>query len=496
MAMKEKVGNATRIYSLMKAISILGTSSNAGKSWIATAFCAWLHSQGYNVAPFKAQNMANNAYATIEGGEIGVAQAIQADACGRRPIVEMNPILLKPSSASRSQVVRLGQPGEHLTAQEYYLSIEASWEAASATLDYWKTHCDVLVLEGAGSPVEINLMDRDIANLRPVNYVKGKWILVSDIERGGSFAQVVGTWNLLPDADKQNGLGFIVNKFRGDTALYAEAKAHFQKHTELPYLGVLPFRPDLHIEDEDSLNAQTQPPSHNKPYIAWIRYPHVSNSQDQMPWQDDKGIQSCWVDKPADLENAIAIILPGSKEPFSDLAWLRKNGFENTILRKAQNNTPIVGICGGYQILGHHLKGETETKGLGLLPISTEFQPEKVIQRRQASWKDDTWETFEIHTGQTEIIGETPETLLSIHSNAGSLEPEGIRLGKIWGTYQHGLFESPQMRERLLREAQFDGATISPHPWRQSRQSIYREMGKLLEQCLDLDPIRNYLNNK
>lgn len=467
-----------------------------GKSWIATALCAWLHAQGHNVAPFKSQNMANNAYATLEGGEIGVAQAIQAEACGRRPIVEMNPILLKPSTASTSQVVRLGQPGEHLTAQEYYRSIEASWETSSSTLDYWKTHCDVLVLEGAGSPVEINLMDRDIANLRPINYVNGKWILVSDIERGGSFAQVIGTWNLLPDSDKQNGLGFIVNKFRGDTALFSEAKEHFQKHTELPYLGVLPFRPDLHIEDEDSLNAKTSISSSNEPTIAWIRYPHVSNSQDQMPWQNDKGIQSRWIDQATDLEHAIAIILPGSKEPIADLAWLRENGIDAAIQRKAQKNTPIVGICGGYQILGHSLKGETEVEGLGLLPISTEFQPNKVIQRRRSTWQDETWETFEIHTGKTKTLSKKPEALLSVHSNDGSFEPEGMRIGKIWGTYQHGLFESPSMRERLLQEAQCFDTVVSAQPWRESRQLVYQEMGEFLEQTLDLDPIIRYLDSE
>jgi adenosylcobyric acid synthase len=479
----------------MKALSILGTSSNAGKSWIATALCAWLYAKGYDVAPFKAQNMANNAYATLEGGEIGVAQAIQAEACGRRPIVEMNPILLKPSTASSSQVIRLGKPGEHLTAQEYYRSIDASWETVSTTLDYWKTHCNVLVLEGAGSPVEINLMDRDIANLRPINHVNGKWILVSDIERGGSFAQVIGTWNLLPDSDKPNGLGFIVNKFRGDTTLYSEAKEHFKKHTQLPYLGVLPFRPDLRIEDEDSLNAQTQSLSKNEPTIAWIRYPHIANSQDQMPWHNDKGIQTRWIENSTQLDNAIAIVLPGSKEPISDLAWLRENGFDTAIQQKAIENIPIVGICGGYQILGHSLKGETEVEGLGLLPISTEFLPTKVIERRRSSWQGDTWETFEIHTGATKIIGESPEALLSIYSDSEKLEPEGMHVHNIWGTYQHGLFESPRMRERLLQAAKYPDAVVSTQPWKEGRQLVYQEMGELLEDHLDLDPVRRYLDS-
>ncbi|MBL4576623.1 MAG: cobyric acid synthase [Opitutaceae bacterium] len=480
----------------MKAISILGTSSNAGKSWIATALCAWLQAKGHDVAPFKAQNMGNNAYATLEGGEIGVAQAIQAEACERRPIVEMNPILLKPSSASRAQVVRLGKPGEHLTAQEYYQSVDASWETARSTLDYWKSHCDVLIIEGAGSPVELNLMDRDIANLRPIEYVNGKWILVADIERGGSFAQVIGTWNLLPEKIQKSGLGFIINKFRGDPALFSEARDYFQKHTNLPFLGVIPFRTDLRIEDEDSLNAHSSEPPSNEPYIAWVRYPHLSNTQDQLPWQNDKGISNYWVEKPAYAEDAIAIVLPGTKEPIADLAWLRQSGFDEVIQRKAQNKTPIVGICGGYQILGQSLKGSVEVDGLGLLPISTKFLPTKKIQRYRSIWKNDVWETFEIHTGETKNIGAKAEPLLSTLSEKGELTPEGMRIGSIWGTYQHGLFESPQMRKRLLKEARFEQAQIASHSWRETRQRIYQEMGEFLDESLDLTSLHRYLDSE
>jgi len=288
----------------MRALSILGTSSNAGKSWVATAFCAWLKQQGVRVAPFKAQNMSNNAYATLEGGEIGIAQAVQAEACGLRPIAEMNPILLKPSGESTAQLVTLGKPGPHIGAKNYYHAVEDSWSIVQRTLDQWQSQCDVLVMEGAGSPVELNLMGRDIANLRPIRYLNGKWILVSNIEMGGVFAQIFGTLGLLPHADQPNGLGFIVNRFRGDPELFSDAKTHFEQTIELPYLGLLPLCEKLAIDDEDSMNTSVVSRSSNDPYIAWIRYPHVSITQDQHPWKNDQGIESRWIDNPREIANA------------------------------------------------------------------------------------------------------------------------------------------------------------------------------------------------
>ncbi|MBN2234908.1 MAG: cobyric acid synthase, partial [Opitutales bacterium] len=204
----------------MKALSILGTMSNAGKSWVATAFCALLRRRGYRVAPFKAQNMSNNSYVTLEGGEIGRAQAVQAEACGLRPMAAMNPVLLKPSGESTSQVVLHGIPGPPVQAGAYYRDQGQLWEEVRQVLDSWKASCDILVMEGAGSPVELNLMDRDIVNLRPIEYLDGRWILVSDIERGGVFAQTIGTWTLMPESSRRRGLGWIANKFRGDLRLF------------------------------------------------------------------------------------------------------------------------------------------------------------------------------------------------------------------------------------------------------------------------------------
>lgn len=480
----------------MKSITILGTSSHAGKSWVATALCAWLRSQGLRVAPFKAQNMSNNAYATLEGGEIGVAQAVQAEACGLRPVAEMNPILLKPTGDARSQIVRMGRAGELLSAQSHYEMIEESWTIARSALDGWRGRCDALVIEGAGSPVELNLMHRDIANLRPCHHVNGKWILVADIERGGCFAQVAGTWQLLPDDAKARGLGLVVNKFRGDPALFADAREHFERLLPLPYLGLLPFAESLRIDDEDSLAAATEGADRALPHLAWIKYPRVSNSQDQLPWRDDLGVQSLWTDDPRDLDNAAAVVLPGSKDTLADLAWLRARGLDAAVARAASRGTPIVGICGGFQMLGRRLSDPASgvaADGLCLLPVDTVFRAEKRVTRRQCLHEDDRWETFEIHTGETTPEPEDDAALLRVLGDDGRPRPEGFVRGAVWGTYQHGLFESPSLRRRLARAAGLANHRPAEVSWKQRRAETYSAMARALEDHLDLNPIREYV---
>lgn len=443
--------------------------------------------------------MSNNAYATLEGGEIGIAQAIQAEACGLRPVVEMNPILLKPTGDSRSQVVRLGKAGPHLNARDYYKTIEQNWDIVTTTLDGWKQNCDVLVMEGAGSPVELNILHKDIANLKPVRYVDGKWILVGDIERGGVFAQLIGTWNLMNPDDQSRGLGAIVNKFRGDPSLFDEASAYFHEHMSLPYLGLLPLREDLYIEDEDSLSIdQGKPANASLPYIAWIRYPRVSNTQDQLPWQDDAGIASRWVTTARELENASAIILPGSKDTLSDLKWLQDMGLANTIIEKAKNGVPVVGICGGYQMLGYTVfdsqNGSKKVQGLGLLPIETELTLNKKVVRRTAVYEDAHWETYEIHTGVSHPIRDiTPSPLLKIKLDKQTAINEGIILGNVWGSYLHGLFDSECMRRRLLSECGMQSSKTSSESWLQKKNRIYKEMGTFFAEHVNTQSIESYL---
>ncbi|MEM9157679.1 MAG: cobyric acid synthase [Verrucomicrobiota bacterium] len=480
----------------MKSISILGTSSNAGKSWITTALCAWLHSKGVRVAPFKAQNMANNAYATLEGGEIGVAQAIQAEACGLRPIAEMNLVLLKPSGPNISQIVRLGKAVAEVPATEHYRTIEDSWETVTNTLDWWRDKTDVLLIEGAGSPVELNLKDRDIANLRPINYVNGKWILAANIELGGVFSQVIGTWNLLSPEEQSRGLGFIVNRFRGDPSLFSDASSHFGKHTSLPYMGLLPLADHLRIEDEDSMSAAPISKAPDSPYIAFIRYPQISNTQDALPWAEDSGIHVHWTTSPSHLAHASAIVLPGSKNTIADLAWLREKDFEQVLKDKANQGVPIVGICGGYQMLGKTLfdpQTQLGAKGLNLLPIETEFASEKQVVRRKAVHESDNWETFEIHTGRTQILAKA-SPLLHIQDLNTEPKPEGIALKNIWGSYQHGLFESPSLRRRLITAARLETQVqVNKRNYRNQMARKYRAMAEFIEARLNLDPIKREL---
>ncbi len=483
----------------MKAISILGTSSNAGKSWVATALCAWLRGQGVRVAPFKAQNMANNAFATLTGGEIGVAQAVQAEACGLIPGVEMNPILLKPNGSNGSQIVRLGVAGETCSARDYYATIEDSWNTVQKTLDAWKSECDVLVMEGAGSPVELNLMNRDIVNLRPIEYLDGRWLLVSNIEYGGVFAQIFGTWGLLPEHMKPRGLGVAVNRFRGDLTLFDGARGEIESRVELPYLGVLPFDATLGIDDEDSLNAATGEPSGLEPYIAWVKYPRISNSQDQLPWQNDEGVESIWTTSPVVLRNAAAIVLPGSKNTLADLAWLKEQGLAEAIVEASSRSKPVVGICGGKQMLGKSLRdpgsGESDS-GLGLLPLETEFLPEKQVVRNEARFGGEIWETFEIHTGESRYQASTSfEPLLEVRkAGGGEFRKDGVKFGNVWGSYQHGFFDSHATRKMLLAQAGIRSAKTCNLDWRERRIEVYDRMAECLDRYLDLDTVRRYLS--
>ncbi len=478
----------------MKSIAILGTASNVGKSWLVTALGAWLRRQGLVVAPFKAQNMSNNSYVTLEGGEIGRAQAAQAEACGLRPIVEMNPILLKPTGGS-SQLVVLGEVKEQIKAQNYYQKIESLWEIVSQCLEFWQDRCDVLLLEGAGSPVELNLMDRDIVNLRPIAYLKGKWILVGDIEKGGVFAQLIGTYSLLPTEVKHNSIGFIVNKFRGDLSLFANARHYFNQYIpDLTYLGVLPFAPNLQPESEDSL-CQASEEFGMGAEIAWIRFPHLSNSQDTLPWKNDQGIKITWAKSPRELAKARVIVLPGTKDTIGDLQWLTANKLDEAIIKAAKQGTLIIGICGGYQILGQSLNDSMgiagtpgNYEGLGLLPIHTEFSKNKTVKQVEINYQSDRWHGYEIHMGQTQILDKENMQILD-HCDQAVY----ISKNKIIGTYIHGIFESPKIRSTIIKLANIDNYQAGDITWQQYRNEIYDRMADFIETNLDLNPVLEYL---
>lgn len=483
----------------MKALSVLGTSSNAGKSWMTVALCAWLRTQGVRVAPFKAQNMSNNAWATLEGGEMARAQAVQAEACGLRPIAEMNPILLKPTGAAHSQLILRGQAQGHLAAMEYYQNFERLWNVVTEVLDGWKERCDVLILEGAGSPVELNLMERDLVNLRPIRYLDGRWVLVGDIDRGGIYAQLAGTWSLLSPDDRARNLGAIINRFRGDLRLFPDPQTWLAPHASgLRVLGTVPFRPDLQPEEEDGLTRADESRGTGE-VIAWIRFPHAANLTDCQPWWSDQGVKTIWVATPCELASARIIVLPGSKNTLADLRWLTATGLADAIQAAARRGVLIIGLCGGFQILGQRLDdpdgvaGDAGSeRGLGLLPIATTFEAHKVVRQVRAECNGRSWIAYEIHQGRSELIA----SCLSLHWIAdqnGSVRSEGVKRDNVWGTYLHGWFESPDVRRRIAATGGIAGHRAHSAPWAEQRQEIYTQMGEHISAHLDLEPVRRYL---
>lgn len=462
------------------------------------ALCAWLRGQGVRVAPFKAQNMSNNAWATLEGGEIARAQAVQAEACGLRAIWEMNPILLKPTGAAGSQLIVRGEALGHYAALQYYENFDRLWDLVLGVLDDWRSRCDVLVMEGAGSPVELNLMDRDLVNLRPVRHLDGRWLLVGDIDRGGIYAQLAGTWALLSAEDRARGLGAIVNRFRGDLRLFPDPQSWLAPHAPgLNVLGTVPMRPDLQPEEEDGLSAADETRGDGE-VVAWIRFPHVANLTDCQPWWNDVGIQTWWVDTPEKLTNARVIILPGSKNTLADLRWLRRTGLDRAIVAAAQSGVLVIGLCGGFQILGQRLVDESgvagdagNEEGLGLLRIVTRFHPRKTVRQVMASCGERRWTAYEIHMGQSEFTAPC-EPLHTVVDDRGE-RAEGAAVRNVWGTYLHGWFEVPEVRTRVASAAGITTHRINTVPWAEQRQATYRAMAEHVAAHVNLEPVKRYL---
>jgi adenosylcobyric acid synthase len=483
----------------MKALGILGTGSSVGKSWLTIAVCAWLHREGVRVAPFKAQNMSNNAWATADGREMARAQAIQADACGLRPIPEMNPVLLKPSGGNGSQVVRLGRAEDHCPAHAYFERTEQLWRTIADCLEYWQTHCDVLVLEGAGSPVELNLMERDLANLRPLRYLAAPWLLAGDIDRGGIFSQLAGTWALLPPADRASCLGAVINRFRGDLALFPHPERHLAPYAPgLRVLGTMPFRSDLQPEEEDGLAPCDEDRGRGET-IAWVRLPHAANLSDCQPWWDDQGVRIRWTSDRAVLASAKVIVLPGTKNTLDDLRWLREQGLERALQEAAGRGVLVIGICGGFQLLGRRLVdlggvagNAGDEPGLGLLPVATHFVASKLVREVTAECDGDRWTAYEIHMGRTHV-DDGAEPLQHVTLPDGSMHADGVRRGTVWGTYLHGWFESPKVRRLVAAAAGIEGYRACPEPWREKRRKTYTRMADLLTEHIDLDPVRRHL---
>ncbi|MCC6293345.1 MAG: cobyric acid synthase [Bryobacterales bacterium] len=435
---------------MARAVFVGGTGSNVGKSWMATALCRLLSRRGLRVAPFKAQNMSNNSFPCREGGEIGRSQVAQAQACRREPCAAMNPVLLKPAGDSRSQVILHGAVWRTVHARDYGQHVAFLQEEARRAYRALATGCDVVVMEGAGSVAEINLWDRDFTNLSMAQYAGARALLVAGIERGGIFASLLGTLDLLPPSYRTLVRAFAVNRFRGDRALFDEGAAMLEKRAGIPCLGVFPYAHGLRLDAEDSLSDLAGGASvggGDASGVAIIRFPQISNTTDfaLLPG-------AVWLERPPG-RSFRAVILPGTKSTLASLAWLRESGLAGWILEQHEAGASIFGICGGYQMLGERIDDPLgvdgdpgSARGLGLLPVRTVMEAHKTTRTRRARTATGTrFEAYEIHMGRTEAM-EPVEPFAFFEDGA----PEGVTRGQVRGTYLHGALESPELVAELF----------------------------------------------
>ncbi len=448
---------------LAPCVMVQGTASNVGKSVVATALCRVLADEGYRVAPFKAQNMSLNAAVTADGREIGRAQAAQAEAARVQPRVEMNPILLKPESDGRSQIVVLGRATGPSATKEYWRDRGRLWPVVRASLRSLRREFDIVVLEGAGSPAELNLRRHDLANMRVASEADASVILVGDIERGGIFAQLLGTLDLLTPSERARIRALVINKFRGDRSLFDAGARTIRRRSGLP-VHVLPYADDLGVPAEDSLAWRAEGPP-GGPEIAVIAYPRMSNLDDLEPLAA-AGARVRYVVRAHDLGDPDVIVLPGSKTTRADLAWLNARGIAERIRSLTSGGTPVLGICGGSQILGERLSDPSgvegrpgSSAGLGLLPVRTTFRRQKrTFQVRGRIQADGplgggglSFSAYEIHVGETARDGCAPFAEL-VRTPGGRRVRDGAvsEGGHVIGTYAHGLFANEGVRAALF----------------------------------------------
>lgn len=456
-----------------KAVAVLGTGSDVGKSIIAAALCRLLFRSGVRVAPFKAQNMSLNSFVTPNGGEIGRAQAVQAQACGLAPHVDMNPILLKPESDRCSQVIVLGNVLGKRTASAYFDERNELFQVIRESYGRLAAQYDVMVIEGAGSAAEVNLRSRDLVNWPVVKFADAQVLLVADIDRGGVFAQIVGTLDLLEPDERARICGVVINKFRGDAALFRDGVAFLEGRTGVPVLGVVPYLQDLRLDQEDSLDVrlhQQRSFSDTGVNIAVILLPHMSNFTDFNPLQAEHDVVLRYVSAPHELWQADAVILPGSKSTLEDLRYLRQQGFPGRLAECGKSGVELVGICGGYQMLGveirdpHSVESGGAAEGLGLLDVRTVLHWDKRMTQVRGRPMTDAFgdradiSGYEIHAGVT-TRGAVQPCFAVTHTVSRDGSPGSFSTwadgavnndGSVWGTYVHGVFDSPGYRRAWL----------------------------------------------
>ena len=498
-------------------LMIQGTSSSVGKSVLAAAFCRIFYQEGYHVSPFKAQNMALNSFVTTAGGEMGRAQVVQAQAAGVEPEVRMNPILLKPSGPTGSQVVIMGKSQGNVTALRYHGEYQRmTWPYVTEALHGLLDDYEIVVIEGAGSPAEVNLKSNDIVNMRVAMEANSPVILVADIDRGGALAAVVGTLELVEPAERAMIKGIIFNKFRGEIKLLQPALDFIEEKTGIPVVGVVPYF-KIRIPDEDSvaLNEADEKPSvslEDQLDVAVIRLPYISNFTDFDALQDEPDVSVRYVTDPVNLGKPDLLIIPGSKNTLADLRFLHESGLGALIHALDEKEVPVIGICGGYQMMGRLVKDPLHTEseleevlGLGILPMVTEFYPQKhTVQSKGTILADNgflkacTGETvvgYEIHMGRT-TMDEGHSPLFHLTSN-GESNVDGLQVGNAYGTYLHGIFDNDGLRTSLLNwlwqlrggqrsvEASLSQAAL--------RESAFNELADLVRQNVDIERIRNIM---
>ncbi|WP_036480257.1 cobyric acid synthase CobQ [Myxosarcina sp. GI1] len=488
----------------MKAIMVVGTTSHAGKSFLTAALCRILARQGWRVTPFKGQNMALNAYVTATGGEIGYAQAVQAWAAGVVPQIDMNPILLKPQGNMTSQIVIKGKAVGATKAADYYEKyFDLGWEVIQESLYRLSLEFDLVICEGAGSPAEINLKHRDLANMRVAKHLRAATILVVDIERGGAFAHVVGTLELLEPEERSLVKGIVINKFRGDKKLLDPGIEWLEKHTGIPVLGVIPWQETaLPAEDSLDLLERNYRPNPNNINISIIRLPRIANFTDFDPLNAESTVSVKYVGIHETLGHPDAVIIPGTKTTISDMLALEQSGMAQQIKEYAAAGGTVLGICGGYQILGQQIidpegiEGEAgEFEALGLMPISTILANNKVARQRQVvsnlPQAGLPVDGYEIHQGRSRInrkfrdIESDYQAIFDDH-NLGMTD----KSQSIWGCYIHGLFDNGAWRRswlnQLRKQRGMPSLATGIANYREQRETALNEIAQMVEKHLDL----------
>ena len=502
-----------KLHPIKKPIMVLGTSSGAGKSLTVTAICRILKNLGEKPIPYKGQNMSNNAWVDLKGGEMAYSQALQAFACGITPSSEMNPILLKPQGNSISEVIHLGKSVGITTAKNYYKEwFIPGWEVIKKSLStiYERNPMCRLIIEGAGSPVEMNLIHRDLTNLRVAKYLEANCILVTDIERGGVFAQIIGTLELMQPEEKKLIKGIIINRFRGDLSLFDEGRKWIESKTKIPVLGIIPWLND-NFPPEDSLDLLEKKsiPTNPEIKIGIIRFPSISNFSDFDPLQNEESISINWIQNSQSLDEYDFLILPGSKQTIKDQLFLKESGLVEDIREYASRNGNIFGICGGLQMLGTLLEdpfskegleinNKKSVKGIGLLPLKTTFHKDK---KKSQVKSESLWpclcevEGFEIHNGisvldENQNIAEIKPLCKNIDLG-WYLKKEGS--GIIAGTYIHGIFENDVWRNSYInfirKNKNLPRLERETSPYKNKKELIINNLANVFKKNLDIDSL-------